>query len=332
MEHGKRKITNVEELNKVLDNIKNPVVGKALLTTYHKLNNCGYKKVLCSVSGGSDSDIVVDLMNLCDNNNIVDYVFFDTGLEYEATKHHLKYLEQKYNIEIEVIRPKVPIPLSCKNYGQPFLNKHVSEMIKRLQKHNFKWEDKSFDELYKQYPKCKSALEWWCNIKPSPSHNIKQNKLLKEFMVKNPPKFKISQDCCKYAKKDLAHDKLKEGYDLDVTGIRKLEGGVRKNAYKSCFDNNDNKYDRYRPIFWFNDDDKMYYRKLRNVSNSKCYTIYGLKRTGCCGCPFGRNYKDELNVLLKFEPKLYKASTNIFKDSYDYTQKYKNFIELNKIK
>ena len=127
-------------------------------------------------------------------------------------------------------------------------------------------------------------------------------------------------------------EKLKEGYDLDVTGIRKLEGGVRKNAYKSCFDNNDNKYDRYRPIFWFNDDDKMYYRKLRNVANSKCYTIYGLKRTGCCGCPFGRNYKDELNVLLKFEPKLYKASINIFKDSYDYTQKYKNFIELNKIK
>ena len=40
----------------------------------------------------------------------------------------------------------------------------------------------------------------------------------------------------------------------------------------------------------------------------------------------------ELNVLLKFEPKLYKASTNIFKDSYDYTQKYKNFIELNKNK
>ena len=81
-----------------------------------------------------------------------------------------------------------------------------------------------FDELYKQYPKCKSALEWWCNTKPSPSHNIKQNKLLKEFMIKNPPKFKISQDCCKYAKKDLAHDKLKEGYDF-VQGSRFIKGG-----------------------------------------------------------------------------------------------------------
>ena len=39
MEHGKRKITNIKELNTMLDTIKNPIVGKALLTTYHKLNN-----------------------------------------------------------------------------------------------------------------------------------------------------------------------------------------------------------------------------------------------------------------------------------------------------
>ena len=39
----------------------------------------------------------------------------------------------------------------------------VSEWIERLQRHNFQWEDKSFDELYKEYPKCKVALQWWCN-------------------------------------------------------------------------------------------------------------------------------------------------------------------------
>lgn len=104
-----------------------------------------------------------------------------------------------------------------------------------------------------------------------------------------------------------------------------MEGGVRKNAYKSCFDNNVDKYDRYRPIFWFNDDDKMCYRKLRNISNSKCYTIYGLKRTGCCGCPFGRNFEYELQILEKFEPKLFKAVINIFKDSYEYTRLYNEF-------
>ena len=315
----------MKELYDILDKIRNEAVGKSLLTAYSKLNYCGYKKALCSISGGSDSDIVLDIITKFDNNKIVDYVYFDTGLEYGATKEHIRYLEDKYNIKIETIRPKIPIPLSCKIYGQPFISKHVSEMINRLQNHNFKWEDKSFEVLIKEYPNCKSALEWWCNTKPSPSHNIKQNKLLKEFLIKNPPEFSISQKCCKYAKKDLSHDKLKEGYDLNITGIRKSEGGVRSTAYKSCFDNTDKGYDNYRPIFWYSDEDKKYYKEFFNITNSKCYTEYGLKRTGCCGCPYGKDNSFELKVLEEHEPKLYKAVTNIFKDSYEYTKLYQEF-------
>ena len=272
---------NKDDLNRLLDTIENPTIGKALLTTFHKLNYCGYKKALCSISGGSDSDIVLDIVTKCDNKKIVDYVFFDTGLEYQATKDHIKFLEQKYNIKIETIRPKVPIPLSCKRYGQPFLSKRVSEMISRLQKHDFKWEDKPFEELIKEYPNCKSALMWWCNAYGDKSKfNIKYNKLLKEFLIANPPDVPISNECCKYAKKDLAHDKLKQGYDLNITGVRKSEGGVRASAYKSCFDNTDKGYDNFRPIFWFKDEDKKAYNKLFNVINSKCYSVYGLKRTG----------------------------------------------------
>ena len=72
---------NINELNNLLSIIKNPVIGKAILTTYHKLNNCCYEKVLCSVSGGSDSDIVLDMITKCDNNRIVEFYYFDTGLE-----------------------------------------------------------------------------------------------------------------------------------------------------------------------------------------------------------------------------------------------------------
>ena len=89
--------------------------------------------------------------------------------------------------------------------------------------------------------------------------------------------------------------------------------------------NNFGSYDRYRPIFWFSDKDKLEYIKLFNLSNSKCYSLYGLQRTGCCGCPFGRNFEYELQILEKFEPKLYKAVINIFKESYNYTKMYKEF-------
>lgn len=302
--------------------MENPRIYKALLTTRHMLQKRFYKKVLCSISGGSDSDIVLDMVNKYDIDHIVNYIYFDTGLEFEATKEHIKFLEKKYGIYIKVVRSKKPIPLCVKQYGQPFLNKHISEMISRLQRHNFKWEDKPFEKLIIEYPKCKSALEWWCNKKPMNSLNIAYRKGLKEFMILNPPQFKISNKCCKYAKKDILKDEIKD-YQLDINGVRKSEGGVRAVNIKSCFSSKD--YDTFRPIFWFKDEDKMEYRKLNNISNSKCYSVYGLKRTGCAGCPYAQNLQEELKVMEKYEPKLYNAVINVFKDSYDYTEKYKEF-------
>lgn len=317
---------NKKELNEILDRCQNEVVGKSLMTTFQKINDINYKKILCSISGGSDSDVVLDLCHMMDNDNKIDYVYFDTGLEYQATKDHIKFLEEKYNIDIEIKRPKIPIPLSCKRYGQPFLSKRVSEMISRLQAHDFQWEDDTLENLIVKYPNCLSALRWWTNDYGDKSPlSIGYNKKLKEFLIANPPQFNISQKCCKYAKKDLAHDKLKEGYDLNITGIRKAEGGVRSTAYKSCFDNNFGSYDNYRPIFWYKDADKEYYNEFFNIKNSRCYTEYGLKRTGCCGCSFGRDCQNEVLILEKFEPKLAVAVKNIFKDSYEYTRAYKEF-------
>lgn len=320
-----QKFNSIEDiLNNCPDN---KVIMENLVKAWAVINIPKYdKRLVCSISGGSDSDIMLDIVHRCDKDNKVDYVWFDTGLEYQATKDHLKYLEDKYEITILRKRPKIPIPSSCKKYGQPFISKQpVSEYMSRLQKHNFKWEDKPFEELYKEYPRCKAALQWWCNLNKSDSFNIRRNKWLKEFIVQNHPKFKISNICCKYAKKDLIHNLIKEeGYDLNIFGVRKAEGGARATSYKNCFDEADG-CDNYRPLFWYKDSDKKEYEEYYDVLHSKCYTEYGLKRTGCCGCPYGRDFEDELRVIQKYEPKLYKAVTNIFKYSYEYTRKYREF-------
>ena len=117
---------------------------------------------------------------------------------------------------------------------------------------------------------------------------------------------------------------MKKGYDLEINGVRKNEGGVRANAYKSCF-NTTEKYDRYRPLFWYTDNDKIIYNNTFNIVNSECYTKYKLKRTGCCGCPYNRNLEYELEVLKQYEPKLYKATINIFNNAYSFNEKYNNF-------
>lgn len=52
---------------------------------------------------------MLDLISKIDKDRKVRYIWFDTGLEYQATKDHLKYLEEKYHIEIERIKAIKPI-------------------------------------------------------------------------------------------------------------------------------------------------------------------------------------------------------------------------------
>lgn len=304
------------------------------------INSPLYKTILCSVSGGSDSDVVLDLISRVDLNKKVKYVWFNTGLEYQATKDHLDYLEKKYNITIERERAIKPIPLTCKEYGQPFLSKYASEQIMRLQKHNFKWQDRPYEELVEEYPKCKSAIKWWTNqytvennFEKVSRYDIDYNKYLKAFIIKHPPTFKISNKCCHFAKKGVGKQLEKKfNADLQIIGVRKAEGGIRATAYKNCFSLNNEKADNYRPIFWYKDNTKKNYEIKFNIKHSDCYTKYGFTRTGCCCCPYGRDIDKELEVTRIYEPNLYKAVCNVFKDSYEYTRKYREFVQVMKLK
>ena len=315
-------------IEKILSDMpKNKTIMDNFIIAYSKINSDLYHSPVCSVSGGADSDIMLDICTKCDKDKKISYVWFDTGLEYQATKDHLKFLEEKYNITIEHCKAAKPIPTTCKTYGQPFLSKHVSDMMERLQRHNFQWEDESFEALSQKYPKCLGALKWWCCAWGEGSHfNITQNKYLKEFILSNPPTFKISKKCCQYAKKDVIHKYItSNNHDLNIYGVRKAEGGIRSVAYKNCFTENEGECDDYRPLFWYMNEDKEDYENYYGVTHSDCYTKYGLKRTGCAGCPFNRNFEEELDIIKTYEPKLFKAVNNIFGDSYEYTRKYKEF-------
>jgi 3'-phosphoadenosine 5'-phosphosulfate sulfotransferase (PAPS reductase)/FAD synthetase len=329
------------ELFEVLEDCPvDEVIGKHLTIAYSKINNPAYEKIVCTISGGADSDIILDICTKCDKDKKIEYVWFDTGLEYKATKDHLKYLEDKYSIEIKPYKAIKPIPISCREYGQPFISKTVSNNIKRLQSHGFKWEDEPFQVLLERYCKwnpkkqdwigCKSALRWWCSAWGIDSQlNITRNKWLKEFLVSNPPEefgIKISDECCEYAKKGIVHKLISENnYDLNINGIRKAEGGARSTRYTSCFDENEDECDTYRPVFFYKTKNKEVYQAHYNICNSKCYTVYGLKRTGCAGCPFGRDFEFELETIKKHEPKLYVAVNSIFAQSYAYTRLYREF-------
>lgn len=303
----------------------NFVIQDALAKCYEVVEE--HNHILCSCSGGGDSDVVVDMLIRCGAKDKTDFVFFDTGLEYDATHEHLDYLEHKYGIKIDRAKPIKSIPKSVREYGVPFWGKFASDMISRLQKHGFQFEDEPYEVLIERYPNCKSALGWWCNIQKGKTQQyiIDRAPYMKEFMVANPPKFKISSKCCDYAKKKVAHQYTRgKDYDLQCIGVRLYEGGARSFAYKNCFSEGDG-IDQFRPIFWFRDTDKEEYCRHYGVEHSRCYTEYGLQRTGCFGCPYGKRFEEELASIERFEPKLLKAANSIFGESYEYTREFMAF-------
>ena len=56
----------------------NGVIIDGLVKAWSIINNPQYSSILCSVSGGSDSDIVMDIVWKCDTDNKVTYAWYNT--------------------------------------------------------------------------------------------------------------------------------------------------------------------------------------------------------------------------------------------------------------
>ena len=70
------------------------------------------------------------------------------------------------------------------------------------------------------------------------------------------------------------------------------------------------------------DADKAWYKEYYGIRYSDAYEVYGLTRTGCCGCPISYKATDDLAKIEPYEPQVVKAAYNIFGKSYEYRAKY----------
>lgn len=307
-----------------------------------------HPKAICSYSGGADSDILIDLIEqarqIAPSLPQVRYVFFNTGLEMKATKDHVKATAEKYGVEIEEVRPKVNIVQATRKYGVPFVSKIMSGGLDEWQKKGVplsiadeyeQAEDKIAKraELKERYPRCESLINFLCccNAKGEPRPNIQlvinSSKYMRDFIAEYPPNFKISAKCCDYCKKQVAHS-VQKGYEMVITGERRDEGGMRSVPRSGdlnktmCFQETASGQFRLRPLYYVSDKDKAWYKETYGVKYSDAYEVYGLTRTGCCGCPISYKAVDDLELIGKYEPNVAKAAWNIFGDSYRYRQQY----------
>lgn len=307
-----------------------------------------HPKAICSYSGGADSDIIIDLIEQTRaifNLPAIKYVFFNTGLEMQATKDHVKATVEKYGIEIEECRPKVNIVTASRTYGIPFVSKIMSAGLSEWQKKGVplsiaqeyeQAEDKAAkrQDLRERYPKCESVINFLCccNSAGEPRPNIQlvinSSKYMRDFIEQYPPDFQISAKCCDYCKKQLAH-RVQKGYEMIITGERRAEGGMRsvprKDNTSLCFGETASGQFRLRPLYYVTDEDKAWYKEYYGIRYSDAYEVYGLTRTGCCGCPISHKAVNDLEKIRPYEPNVVKAAWNIFGKSYEYRAKYNQY-------
>ena len=318
-----------------------------------------HPNAICSYSGGSDSDILIDLIertrkmfnDACGHEVLkpVKYVFFNTGLEMAATKRHVKEIAEKYGAEIEECRPKINIVKAVREHGIPFMSKFFSQALGDWQKKGVPMsiideyetaEDKAatFQKFVLCYPKSKRLINFLLNTDRNGVQHFNQlgfqsEKYLREYMERYPPNFQISAKCCDYCKKQLAH-RVQKGFDMVITGERMAEGGIRATNKQMletnplntmCFFEQSNGQHRLRPLYYVSDKDKQWYKDYYGIRYSDAYEVYGLTRTGCCGCPILFKAVDDLEKIRPYEPNVVKAAWNIFGDSYRYRQKYNEY-------
>ena len=307
-----------------------------------------HPNAICSYSGGSDSDIMIDLIER--TREIfslppVKYVFFNTGLEMKATKNHVKATAARYGVEIEEVRPKINIVTASRTYGIPFVSKIMSSGLSEWQKKGIPLSvaeeyDQAVDkaakrqELRERHPKCESVINFLCccNSAGEPRPNIQlvinSSKYMRDFIGECPPDFPISAKCCDYCKKQVAH-KVQKPYDMVITGERRAEGGMRsvprKDNTSRCFEETSSGQYRLKPLYYVTDKDKAWYKDYYGIRYSDAYEVYGLTRTGCCGCPISYKATEDLEKIRPFEPNVVKAAWNIFGKSYEYRAKYNQY-------
>ena len=303
---------------------------------------------MCSYSGGSDSDIMlhmIESVRTIFNLPPIKYFFFETGLEMAATRRHVREQAERYGVEITTVRPKKNIVQATREYGQPFVSKIMSAGLEGVQKKGIPLsiheeynnaEDKAAkrQELKERYPGCEQAINFLCccNSAGEPRPNIQlvinSSKYMLDFIKENPIPFRVSNHCCDICKKQPAHA-IEKQFDMVITGERRDEGGMRSvprsDSSTMCFTETAAGKFRLRPLYYVSDADKQWYKDYYGIRYSDAYEVYGLKRTGCCGCAISARAAADLERIRPYEPNVVKAAWAIFGDSYRYRAKYNEY-------
>ena len=248
----------------------------------------GVGNVYVSFSGGKDSTVLLDIARRLYPDILA--VFCMTGNEYPDICRFVREKKNKGE-NIQIIRPQMTPREVWAKYGFPLVSKEVGESVHCIR-------------VNPESVKSKKALGV---INPT-SMFVLANKW--RYLIKEP--YECSDVCCDILKKRPAKKFQHETGRKPILGMMADESVLREKTYLrngGCNVYSGNA--RSMPLsIWLEQDIWDYIEKF-DIQIADIYHK-GAKRTGCMGCGFGAQFRDDnrFRVLMKYHPKFYDVIMN----------------------
>ena len=257
-------LTLFDRLNAIRDTINNYVEGSFYI----------------AFSGGKDSTILHYLVDMAIHTNSIPRVFVNTGIEYNLIYEFVKEFANQ-DERFRIIPPSTPLKQIFEKYGYPFKSKEHSSKLHEYQKGN------TPNSVLKY---CRGDSKFSCP-------KCLRYHFTPEFTIK------VSQYCCIELKKKPFHKWENENNKpIGITGMRKEEGGQRRNLSCILVDKKGN-VKRFHPLSVVSEEWENEFIKRNNIQLCKLYyPPYNFERTGCCGCPYNLKLQSQLDIMTKLLP------------------------------
>lgn len=240
-----------------------------------------FNNYFLAYSGGKDSHFLYWFIKEFLHDERIEIVGVNTGFEIPEIRERIMR-----NSDI-VLHPSMKRNEIKEKYGIPCYSKQQDEYIHRYQT----------GSRTENTMKAIMGENVFFNLNKSARENLLSGKL-----------HKVSNKCCLYIKEKPMIDYAKQTGKKAIIGVRQSESKTRKAKYETCLQSNGN----FAPIYDFSDVLIEDIYKAYDIEIPKCY-VY-VSRTGCSGCPYGRNCEKELALLPEQQRR---KAIDYFKESYD---------------
>lgn len=274
------------------------------------INQYGEENFYISFSGGKDSVVLSELVDMALPENTIPRVYANTGIELNMI---IDFVNKKAETDkrIIIIKPKKSIKQILESEGYPFKSKDYSERHYAYETTglNTHW-IRRYIGIEKNENDIKYGQRYLC-----PPQLLYQ--FTPEFLEHQKEiGFKISDKCCTRLKEEPLKDWAKQNKKIHaMIGLMRSEGGRRNHAKCLVFRNE--KLQSFHPLAPMTKKWEEWYIKKFNIDICDIYKEpYNFERTGCKGCPFAPNLQEQLDILEKFFPNEWKQCEIIWAPVY----------------